>query len=105
MMSDEPKIVVPRNPGPILLWTKDGQPLVRIRRIDGAQEYAFEQKMEREIIAKGEERFGSSEKAEAWYQSEPLPGFGGMTAKQLVRADRAGEVLEYIDAVDAGVHA
>ena len=34
-----------------------------------------------------------------------MPGFSGMTAMQLVREGRADEVLDYIDAVDAGVHA
>ena len=43
--------------------------------------------------------------AYAWYRSEPLPGFSGQTAMQLVRSGRADEVLEYIDAVDAGVYA
>jgi uncharacterized protein (DUF2384 family) len=58
-----------------------------------------------EIINKAEPRFGSALMAYAWYRSEPLPGFSGQTAMQLVRAGRAGEVLDYIDAVDAGVHA
>ena len=52
-----------------------------------------------------EPRFGSAQLACAWYQSEPLPGFGGRTAIQLVEEDRAREVLEYLDAVDAGVYA
>ena len=58
-----------------------------------------------EIINKVEPRFGSALMAYAWYRSEPLPGFSGHTAMQLVRGGRAGEVLDYIDAVDAGVHA
>ena len=58
-----------------------------------------------EIINKVEPRFGSALMAYAWYRSEPLSGFAGMTAMQLVRDGRADEVLEYIDAVDAGVHA
>ncbi|MEP9386195.1 antitoxin Xre/MbcA/ParS toxin-binding domain-containing protein [Mesorhizobium sp. KR9-304] len=58
-----------------------------------------------EIVNKVEPRFGSALMAYAWYRSEPLPGFSGMTAMQLVRSGRAGEVLDYIDAVDAGVHA
>ena len=52
-----------------------------------------------------ESRFGSELIAYAWYRSEPLPGFSGQTAMQLVRAGRAADVLEYIDAVDAGVFA
>lgn len=58
-----------------------------------------------EIVNKVEPRFGSALMAYAWYRSEPLPGFSGMTAMQLVRSGRADEVLDYIDAVDAGVHA
>lgn len=58
-----------------------------------------------EIVNKVEPRFGSALMAYAWYRSEPLPGFSGQTAMQLVRAGRAEEVLDYIDAVDAGIHA
>jgi hypothetical protein len=58
-----------------------------------------------EIINKVEPRFGSALMAYAWYRSEPLPGFSGQTAMQLVRGGRAEDVLDYIDAVDAGVHA
>jgi hypothetical protein len=58
-----------------------------------------------EIVNKVEPRFGSALMAYAWYRSEPLSGFSGQTAMQLVRNGRAEEVLDYIDAVDAGVHA
>jgi len=58
-----------------------------------------------EVINKVEPRFGSALMAYAWYRSEPLPGFSGQTAMQLVRGGRADDVLDYIDAVDAGVHA
>lgn len=57
-----------------------------------------------EVINKVEQRFGSSLMAYAWYRSEPLPGFSGQTAMQLVRSGRADDVLDYIDAVDAGVY-
>ncbi|MER9328632.1 antitoxin Xre/MbcA/ParS toxin-binding domain-containing protein [Mesorhizobium sp. M0488] len=58
-----------------------------------------------EVINKIEPRFGSTLVAYAWYRSEPLSGFSGQTAMQLVRGGRVEEVLEYVDAVDAGVHA
>jgi len=58
-----------------------------------------------EIVNKVEPRFVSAVVAYAWYRSEPLPGFSGQTAMQLVRNGRADEVLDYVDAVDAGVHA
>ncbi len=58
-----------------------------------------------EVINKVEPRFGSALMAYAWYRSEPLPGFSGQTAMRLVRDGRADDVLDYIDAVDAGIHA
>lgn len=58
-----------------------------------------------EIINKVEPRFGSSMMAYAWFRSQPLPGFSGLTAMRLVQDGRADEVLDYIDAVDAGVYA
>lgn len=58
-----------------------------------------------EVLNKVEPRFGSALMAYAWYRSEPLAGFSGQTAMQLVRGGRADDVLDYIDAVDAGVHA
>ena len=58
-----------------------------------------------EIVNRVEPRFGSPLIAYAWYRSEPLAGFAGLTAMQLVRDGQAAEVMDYIDAVDAGVHA
>jgi hypothetical protein len=58
-----------------------------------------------EVINKVEPRFGSPLLAYAWYRSEPLAGFSGQSAMQLVREGRSDEVLDYIDAVDAGLHA
>ena len=58
-----------------------------------------------EVLNKVEPRFGSALIAYAWYRSEPLAGFDGMTAMQLVREGRASDVLDYVDAVDAGVYA
>lgn len=58
-----------------------------------------------EIVNKVEPRFGSALMAYAWYRSEPLSGFSGATAMTLVQQGRAGDVLDYIDAVDAGVFA
>lgn len=58
-----------------------------------------------EVLNKVEPRFGSALLAYAWYRSEPLPGFSGRTAMQMVKDGRANDVLDYVDAVDAGVHA
>jgi hypothetical protein len=58
-----------------------------------------------EILNKVAPRYGSIMVAYAWYRSEPLPGFSGRTAMQLLLEGRANEVLEYFDAVDTGIHA
>lgn len=58
-----------------------------------------------EVLTKVEPRFGSELLAYAWYRSEPLPGFSGMTAMQMVKDGRANDVLDYLDAVDVGIHA
>ncbi len=58
-----------------------------------------------EVLNKLEPRFGSALIAYAWYRSEPLAGFSGQTAMHLVHEDRANDVLTYIDAIDAGIHA
>lgn len=51
------------------------------------------------------ERFGSPEEADAWMSTEAVPGFGEMTADDLISAGRADEVLDHVRAVDAGVSA
>ena len=58
-----------------------------------------------EVLNRVEPRFGSGLLAYAWYRSEPLAGFAGQTAMHLVKDGRADDVLDYIDAVDAGLHA
>ncbi|MCY4301559.1 MAG: MbcA/ParS/Xre antitoxin family protein [Aestuariivita sp.] len=58
-----------------------------------------------DVLNKVEPRFGSELMAYAWYRSEPLPGFDGRTAMQLVQDGKAPQVHAYIDAVDAGVFA
>ncbi|EFL87455.1 MbcA/ParS/Xre antitoxin family protein [Ahrensia sp. R2A130] len=58
-----------------------------------------------EVLNKVEPRFGSPLLAYAWLRSQPLAGFDGATAMDLIREDRQADVLDYIDAVDAGVFA
>ena len=57
------------------------------------------------VLNKVEPRFGSALMAYAWYRSKPLSGFDGRTAMELVQEGKAQYVLDYIDAVDAGVYA
>ncbi|GHE06500.1 hypothetical protein GCM10008024_41000 [Allgaiera indica] len=57
------------------------------------------------ILDRVARRFGSLDEAPAWYNSMPLPGHSGRTAAELTAQGRAAEVVAYIDAVDAGLHA
>lgn len=57
-----------------------------------------------EVLCKLTPRFASELLAYKWYSSEPLPGFSGQTAMQLVNDGRADDVFAYISAVDSGVH-
>lgn len=60
---------------------------------------------ELQILDRVISRFSDAELARAWYRSVQIPGFGGMTAKQMVEAGLGTDVFHYIDAVDAGVFA
>lgn len=50
-------------------------------------------------------RCGSWREAVIWFVWAQLPGFGGASARRLVNQGRAADVLEYLDAVDAGIFA
>lgn len=58
-----------------------------------------------DVLCKVESRFGSAPLAYAWYRSEPLPGFSGLTVMELVQRGRVEDVLTSIDAVNIGIHA
>ena len=58
-----------------------------------------------EILNRVEAQTGSALAAYAWFRSEPLPGFGGMTPDQLVREGNADMVHAYLDRVLAGGYA
>ena len=45
------------------------------------------------------------ERASLWFKHQPLPGWGGPTAHDLVAAGEAQSVLDYLEASRAGVYA
>lgn len=57
------------------------------------------------ILRRMRPRFGSWRAAIAWFVWAPLPGFGGASARNLIKQGRAEDVLEYFEAVDAGISA
>lgn len=58
-----------------------------------------------EIVNLMAPRLGSAAIAYAWYRSEPLDGFDGMTAMDLVQDGHADWVRDWIASIDAGVFA
>ena len=50
-------------------------------------------------------RFASELLATEWYLTQPIPGFGRLTARKLVEQGRGNEVAQFLAAVDWGVHA
>lgn len=68
---------------------------------------AFEmtQVTEADIKALIASRFASERLATEWYDTQPIPGFGKLTARQLVEQGRGDEVAFYFTAVDWGIHA
>jgi hypothetical protein len=57
------------------------------------------------VFRKVRERFTSEEDMLRWYETEPLSGWGGKTAKNLVDAGMWKFVIEYVDSIDAGNYA
>lgn len=50
-------------------------------------------------------RFASDQLTAEWYDTQPIPGYGESTARQLVEQGRGDEVALFLAAVDVGVHA
>lgn len=57
------------------------------------------------IIAMAAEMAGDDGRAAIWFKHQPLPGWGGKTALDLVHEGKAEKVLDYLESVRAGVYA
>lgn len=57
------------------------------------------------ILAMAGEMAGGEGRAAVWFKHQPLPGWAGKTALDLVREGKSGKVLEYLEAVRSGVYA
>ena len=55
-----------------------------------------------EILHRIEPWAGDPAKALLWFETEPLPEFGGRTAETLVKSGRAAAVLEYLAYIEQG---
>jgi hypothetical protein len=57
------------------------------------------------ILAMAGEMAGGEERAAIWFKHQPIPGWAGKTAFDLVREGKTDKVLAYLEAVRAGVYA
>ncbi|HEV7416429.1 MAG TPA: MbcA/ParS/Xre antitoxin family protein [Tianweitania sediminis] len=57
------------------------------------------------ILAMASEMAGGEQRAAIWFKHQPLPGWAGKTAYDLVREGKADKVLAYLEAVRSGVYA
>lgn len=57
------------------------------------------------ILAMAAEMAGGEQRAAIWFKHQPIPGWAGKTAYDLVREGKADKVLAYLEAVRSGVYA
>ncbi|MCQ1838938.1 antitoxin Xre/MbcA/ParS toxin-binding domain-containing protein [Neorhizobium galegae] len=57
------------------------------------------------ILAMASEMAGDENRAAIWFKHQPIPGWAGKTAYDLVGEGKADKVLTYLEAVRSGVYA
>jgi uncharacterized protein (DUF2384 family) len=57
------------------------------------------------ILSMASEMAGGEQRAAIWFKHQPIPGWGGKTAFDLVRDGKSDKVLSYLEAVRSGVYA
>lgn len=57
------------------------------------------------ILTMAEEMAGGEARAALWFKHQPIPGWAGRTAFDLVRDGKADKVTAYLEAVRSGVYA
>lgn len=57
------------------------------------------------ILAMAIEMAGDESRAVIWFKHQPIPGWAGKTAYDLVSEGKADKVLAYLEAVRSGVYA
>jgi uncharacterized protein (DUF2384 family) len=57
------------------------------------------------ILAMAAEMAGDEARAALWFKHQPIPGWAGKTAYDLVGEGKADKVLAYLEAVRSGVYA
>ena len=69
------------------------------RKVDGALSNVVR------ILAMASEMAGDENRAVIWFKHQPIPGWAGKTAFDLVGEGKADKVLAYLEAVRSGVYA
>jgi uncharacterized protein (DUF2384 family) len=69
------------------------------RKVDGALSNVVR------ILSMASEMAGDESRAVIWFKHQPIPGWGGKTAFDLVGEGKADRVLAYLEAVRSGVYA
>jgi hypothetical protein len=57
------------------------------------------------ILAMAAEMAGEENRAVIWFKHQPIPGWAGQTAYDLVGQGKSDQVLAYLEAVRSGVYA
>lgn len=57
------------------------------------------------ILSMAGEMAGNEQRAAIWFKHQPIPGWAGKTAYDLVREGKADKVLAYLEAVRSGIYA
>lgn len=57
------------------------------------------------ILVLASEMAGGEDRAAIWFKHQPIPGWAGKTAYDLVREGKADNVMAYLEAVRSGVYA
>lgn len=57
------------------------------------------------ILATATEMAGDESRAAIWFKHQPIAGWAGKTAYDLVGEGKGDDILAYLEAVRAGVHA
>jgi len=57
------------------------------------------------ILKMAEELAGDEQRAVIWFEEQPIPGWDGKTAYDLVQGGKADQVLDYLETVKSGVYA
>jgi uncharacterized protein (DUF2384 family) len=56
------------------------------------------------ILELAKQMAGDEQRASTWSKHQPIPGWAGKTAYDLVQEGKADQVLTYLEAVKSGVY-